>query len=66
MTVEYFDNLGASQTLAMSFTPTVPAAGNPADQHLDARIVDQASGLPAGIYQIVFGDGRRTPARRSR
>ena len=56
VTVEYFDNLGASQTLSMSFTPTVPAVGNPQTNTWTLDIVDQASGLPAGSFQIVFGD----------
>ena len=50
------DNLGASQTLSMSFTPTVPAVGNPQTNTWTLDIVDQASGLPAGSFQIVFGD----------
>ena len=56
VTVEYFDNLGASQTLSMSFTPTVPAVGNPQTNTWTLDIVDQASGLLAGSFQIVFGD----------
>ncbi len=56
LTVEYFDNLGASQTLAMNFTPTVAAVGSPQTNTWTLDIVDQASGLPAGSYQIVFGD----------
>lgn len=56
LTVEYFDNLGASQTLAMTFTPTVAATGSPQTNTWTLDIVDQASGLPAGSYQIVFGD----------
>ncbi len=54
--VEYFDNLGASQTLAMSFTPTVPAPGNPQTNAWTMAITDQASGLSGGTYQIVFSD----------
>ena len=29
VTVEYFDNVGGSKTLTATFTPTVPAVGNP-------------------------------------
>lgn len=54
--VEYFDNLGASQTLAMSFTPTVPAAGNPQTNTWTLAITDQASGLSGGAYELVFSD----------
>jgi flagellar hook protein FlgE len=50
--VEYFDNLGTSQSLAMTFTPTVPATGASNTWTLD--IVDQATGLPAGSYEITF------------
>ena len=54
VTVEYFDNLGSSQTLAVTFTPVVAATGQPADQHLDdghRRPGERAFG---GSYQIVF------------
>jgi flagellar hook protein FlgE len=56
VTVEYFDNLGASQTLAMTFTPTVPAVGSPQSNTWTLDITDQASGLSAGSFEIVFGD----------
>jgi flagellar hook protein FlgE len=56
VTVEYFDNLGASQTLAMSFTPTVPPVGSPQTNTWTLDIIDHASGLSAGSFQIVFGD----------
>ena len=56
MTVEYFDNLGASQTLAMSFTPTVAAPGAPQTNTWTMDITDQATGLSAGTFEIVFGD----------
>ncbi len=54
--VEYFDNLGASQTLAMSFAPTVPAAGAPQSNTWTMTITDQASGLSGGTYRLVFSD----------
>ena len=56
VTVEYFDNLGASQTLAISFTPTVAAVGAPQTNTWTMQITDQASGLSAGTFEIVFGD----------
>ena len=52
--VEYFDNLGASRALAMSFTPTVPGAGQ--SNAWTMAITDQASGLSGGTYQLVFSD----------
>jgi flagellar hook protein FlgE len=56
ITVEYFDNLGASQTLSFEFTPTVPAVGSPQSNTWTLEIIDQASGQSAGTYEIVFGD----------
>jgi flagellar hook protein FlgE len=56
ITVEYFDNLGASQTLSFEFTPTVAAAGDPQTNTWTLEIIDQASGESAGSYEIVFGD----------
>ncbi len=56
VTVEYFDNLGSSQTLSFTFTPTVAAAGSPQTNTWTLDIVDQASGLSGGSYQIVFSD----------
>jgi flagellar hook protein FlgE len=55
-TIEYFDNLGASQNLAVTFTPTVAAAGAPQTNTWTVEINDQASGLHAGTYEIVFSD----------
>lgn len=52
--VEYFDNLGASQTLAMSFTPVVPATGQ--SNTWTMTITDQATGLSGGTYEIVFSN----------
>jgi flagellar hook protein FlgE len=54
--VEYFDNLGASQTLALSFTPVVPAAGLPQSNTWTMDMLDQASGLSAGSFEITFSD----------
>ena len=56
VTVEYFDNLGASQTLSFQFTPTVAAAGDPQTNTWTLEIIDQASGLSGGSYEVVFGD----------
>jgi flagellar hook protein FlgE len=54
VTIEYFDNLGASQTLSISFTPTVPGAGQ--SNTWSMEVVDQSSGLSAGTYDLVFSD----------
>jgi flagellar hook protein FlgE len=57
VTVEYFDNLGASQTLSFNFTPTLPAAvGDPQTNTWTLEIIDQASGLSGGTYELVFSD----------
>jgi flagellar hook protein FlgE len=56
ITVEYFDNLGASQTLSFEFTPTVAAAGMPQTNTWTLAIIDQASGQAADSYEIEFGD----------
>lgn len=50
--IEYFDNLGTSQSLALTFTPTVPASG--ASNAWTLAITDQASGQPVGSYEITF------------
>lgn len=52
--VEYFDNLGASQTLSLSFAPDVPAAGSPQTNTWTLTVTDQASGAVAGEYTVVF------------
>jgi flagellar hook protein FlgE len=52
VTIEYFDNLGASQTLSLTFTPDVAGPGQSNTWSVD--IVDQASGLSAGTYDLVF------------
>jgi flagellar hook protein FlgE len=59
--VEYFDNLGASQTLNASFTPTVPATGssNTWTLSLDDSATDALSN-PVAEFEIVFDDTRGT------
>ena len=56
VSVEYFDNVGGSQTLAASFTPTVPAAGDPRSNEWTLTLTDQATGESAGTYTLVFSD----------
>ena len=48
VTVEYFDNVGGSQTLTATFTPTVPAVGDPRSNTWTLTLTDQASGQSAG------------------
>ncbi len=53
ISVEYFDNVGASQTLVATFTPVVPATGQSNTWSLE--VTDQASGgTVVGTYDIVF------------
>lgn len=57
LTVEYYDNLGSSQTLGISFTPTVPATGSSNEWTME--ITDSASGgAVIGQYTITFNDSR--------
>ena len=57
LSVEYFDNLGKSEQLDMSFTPTVPGSG--ASNEWTLTITDSASaGAVVGEYTIVFDDTR--------
>jgi flagellar hook protein FlgE len=57
LTVEYFGNLGTSETLDISFTPTVPATG--ASNTWTMEIRDNAQGgAVIGEYTLVFDDTR--------
>ncbi len=55
--IEYFDNLGTSQSLEVTFTPTVPASG-PASNTWTMSMTDSVSGDLIGEYTIVFNDDR--------
>ena len=53
--VEYFDALGASQTLTFNFTPQVPGTGSSNTWTVD--IIDQATGAaPIATLDITFDD----------
>lgn len=55
LSVEYFDNLGISRSLDMTFTPTVPATG--ASNEWTLSIADSAqSGATIAEYVITFDD----------
>ncbi len=57
LTVEYYGNLGTSETLTFSFTPTVPGTG--ASNEWTMVIRDSASGgAVIGEYTVVFDDTR--------
>lgn len=56
--IEYFDNFGRSQTLTLSFTPTLPAGPtDPATNIWTMEIADSASsGAILGNYTLEFAD----------
>ncbi len=57
MSTEYFDNLGTSEVLDVSFTPTVPATGTSNEWTMTIR--DSASGnAVVGEYTLTFDDTR--------
>jgi flagellar hook protein FlgE len=55
--VEYFDNLGTSESVAIAFTPTVPATGS--SNEWTMTLTDSASpGTIIGEYTLTFNDTR--------
>ncbi len=63
LSVEYFDNLGASSNLSFSFTPTVPANGASNEWTMvisDSETDVDANGVPdvVGEYTLLFDDSR--------
>ncbi|RMA43517.1 flagellar hook protein FlgE [Rhodophyticola porphyridii] len=57
MTAEYYDNLGTSKSIEISFTPTVPASGTSHEWTMTIR--DSATGAtPIGEYTLTFDDTR--------
>ncbi len=59
LSIEYFDNVGASQTLTVEFTPTVPATGQ--SNEWTMVVTDGAQGgLVVGEYTIEFDDSTGT------
>jgi len=57
LSVEYFGNLGTSETLDIVFTPTVPAVGSSNQWTMVIRDSAQA-GAVIGEYTLVFDDSR--------
>jgi flagellar hook protein FlgE len=59
LTVEYFDNLGMSESLNITFTPYVPAMGDPGTNRWRMEIADSAqAGAIVGEYDITFNNSR--------
>ncbi|MEX3316361.1 flagellar hook protein FlgE [Sulfitobacter sp. PS-8MA] len=57
LSIEYYDNLGTSQSISISFTPTVPASGSSNEWTIVLR--DSASNdAVVGEYVVTFDDGR--------
>ncbi|MDX5356238.1 MAG: flagellar hook-basal body complex protein [Rhodobacterales bacterium] len=54
--MQYFDNLGLSQTLTFSFTPSVPASG--ASNSWTLSVHDSASDTMIGEYTMTFEDSQ--------
>ncbi len=60
LSVEYFDNLGKSENLGVTFTPTVPGAAG-ASNEWTLTITDSSSGgAVVGEYTLTFDDSRTT------
>lgn len=61
VTVEYYGNLGTSDSLHFTFTPTVPASGQPASNSWTMTITDSASGdAVVGEYTLTFDSSQAT------
>lgn len=57
LSIEYFGNLGTSETLSVSFTPTFPVSGTPNEWTM--TISDSASGgTVVGEYNLTFDDSQ--------
>lgn len=57
LSVEYFGNLGTSESLDITFTPTVPATGASNEWRLEIRDTAQGGAL-IGDYTLTFNDSR--------
>lgn len=59
LSIEYFDNLGKSERLGVTFSPSVPALGDPPTNEWTMTITDSASGgAVIGEYTLTFEDSR--------
>ncbi|MEL6648013.1 MAG: flagellar hook-basal body complex protein [Pseudomonadota bacterium] len=62
LSVEYFDNLGKSESLLFSFTPTVPGTGSSNEWTLTIEDTAQP-GVTIGEYTLLFDDTRTSGGR---
>jgi flagellar hook protein FlgE len=58
LSVEYFDNLGTSQSIAISFTPTIPGVAGASNEWTMVLTDSASGGAVIGDYTIVFDDTR--------
>ncbi|MAN97837.1 MAG: flagellar biosynthesis protein FlgE [Roseovarius sp.] len=59
LSIEYFDNLGTSETISMQFAPTVPTTG--LSNEWTVTLTDSAQGNALiGEYVLTFDDARET------
>lgn len=56
LSIEYFDNLGTSETLTLVFRPLIPAVG--ASNTWTMTIIDSALGEAVGEYGLTFDDSQ--------
>ena len=62
LSVEYFDNLGKSENILFTFTPTVPATGS--SNEWTVTMTDSAQpGVTIGEYTLQFEDSRTAGGR---
>ncbi len=52
--IEYFDNLGRSQTLTLTFSPTVPATGSSNQWAVSVDDSATTSGIPIASFDVNF------------
>ncbi|MEM7596252.1 MAG: flagellar hook-basal body complex protein [Pseudomonadota bacterium] len=62
LSVEYFDNLGKSESLLFAFTPTVPGTGSSNEWTLTIEDTAQP-GVTIGEYTLLFDDTRTSGGR---
>ncbi len=64
LSVEYFDNLGKSESLSIEFVPSAPLPGDPATNEWTMILTDSAGGgAVVGEYTLTFDDDRTTGGR---
>ncbi len=62
LSIEYFDNLGKSESMLVEFTPTVPTTGS--SNNWTMTVKDSAQGnVVVGEYDITFEDSRVSGGR---